>query len=164
MIRRFSLLLFAFSLAACTTFDDRELASFRARHVPPPVYSKLSRGEPLEPSDVIELTRRGVADSLIIRQIEDHGVASFITRSDVLALRKAGVRAAVIDAMLRASDDEFARGHAGPDDSIYAGGYDPYFGYYDPWPWYGGVGIGFSTSRYYRGHHHHHHHHGHRHR
>ena len=77
MLHRLILLAFVLSFAACTTFDNRELASFRPARIAS-VYSKLSRGEPLEPSDVIELTRRGVADSLIIRQIEDHGVASIV--------------------------------------------------------------------------------------
>jgi len=45
-----------------------------------------------------------VPDAWIIRQIEDHGVDSFISRSDVTALRRARVRPAVIDALIKASD------------------------------------------------------------
>lgn len=150
-----ALLLLALGLAACTTFDDRELAGFRAKRVPPPIYSKLSHGDALDPADVIALKRRGVADALIIRQIDDHGVEEIVGRDDVARLRKAGVSAVVIDALLWASDD-FARGYAGPAPGA---PYDYYPGvdYYDPWPWYGGVGFGVSTGRSYRGHHHHHH-------
>lgn len=150
MFRRIFPLLFAVSLTACSTFTDQELARFRAQRVSPPVYTKLSRGEPLGPTDVIELRRRGVADVLIIRQIEDHGVTSLIGRSDVTTLRKAGVSAAVIDALLRASDD-FAGDYAAREYGVAVGSYWPGFSYYDPWPWYGGVGVGFSTGRYYYG-------------
>lgn len=145
MLRRLPLVVFAIALGACSTFDDRELASFRQKRVPPPVYSKLTHGDPLGPSDVIELTRRGVADALIIRQLDDHGVTSLIERDDVRRMRRAGVSAAVIDAMLWESDD-FARRYAGP---RYVGAYDPGYGYYDPWPWWGAFGIGFSTGGYY---------------
>lgn len=157
MMHRLLPLLLTAGLAACSTFDDHELARFRDQRVAPPVYTKLSRGEAVEPGDVIELKRRGVADSLIIRQIEDHGVASIIGRADVLAMRKAGASAAVIDAMLRASD-EFAGDYAAPDYSTSITTYDP--GYYEPWPVHGTIGIGFSTGRYYHGGHYR----GHRHR
>ena len=158
MLHRLILLAFVLSFAACTTFDNHELASFRARRVSPPVYSKLSRGEPLEPSDVIELTRRGVADSLIIRQIEDHGAASIVGRNDVTRMRKAGVHAVVIDALLWASDD-FARNYGHGNYSVAYGGYYPGVDYYDPWPWWGGIGFSVSSGHYYGGHHDHHHHH-----
>jgi hypothetical protein len=148
MFRRLIPLAFALALSACTTFTDRELATFRAQRVTPPVYSKLSRGLPLNPSDVIELTRRGVSDSLIIRQIQDHGVASLIERNDVTRMRQNGVRAAVIDAMLWASDD-FARRYVATDYDGAYGSFYPRWGYYRPWPWYGGVGFGVSTGRYY---------------
>lgn len=142
MFRRFTPLAFAIALAGCTTFTDRELATFRTQRVAPPVYTKLSRGLPLNPSDVIELTRRGVADSMIIRQIQDHGVASLIERNDVARMRRAGVRPAVIDAMLWASDD-FARRYAARD---YYGAFGPYYGL---WPWYAGMGFGYTTGGYY---------------
>ena len=150
MLRLLPLLAIALALAACSTFDDRELASFRARRVPPPVYSKLSHGEPLGPTDVIELTRRGVADSLIIRQIDDHGVDSMVGRRDVVAMRKAGVRAPVIDAVLWESDD-FARDYGPRNYSVAVDSYYPGVGYYNPWPWYGGIGFTVGTGSYYGG-------------
>ena len=158
MLRRLLPALLAVSLTACSTFDDRELAGLRSQRVSPPVYSKLSRGEPIEPADVIELTRRGVAPSLIVRQIEDHGVASLISRSDVTKLRNAGVSPAVIDAMLRASD-EFVRDHAPASGSVFVDSYDPYYGYSDPWPYHGGVSFGISSRRSHFGHHGRHWHH-----
>lgn len=143
-----ALLLAAVCLTACSTFEDHELASFRAKRVPPPVYEKLSRGEALSPSDIIELTRRGVAETQIIRQLDDHGIDSLLQRADVQRMRRAGVSARVIDAALLASD-EFARDFSEPRYVSVEPGWD----YYDPWPGYGygygGVGFGFTTSRYY---------------
>ncbi|MEA3208418.1 MAG: hypothetical protein QOE70_1475 [Chthoniobacter sp.] len=154
MPRRFAPLLLAVLLSGCATFDQAELARVRARGVAPPVVLKLDRGDPLAPADVVELTRRGVPDSLVIRQLEDHGVDSLVSRSDVVALRKAGVRPAVMDALLRASD-YFAERYTEPGFDVYT---DPYYGgglgYYDP-RWYGGVGFGVSVPL-------HHHHHWHR--
>lgn len=149
-------LLLAIALSGCATFEPSELAQMRGRGVSPRVMSKLDDGRPIAPADVIELTRRGIADTWIIRQIEDHGVDSMITRSDVTALRRAGARPAVIDAMLRASD-AFERDFRSPD-YWSAGWYygDPYFAGVSPWGWYGsGFGASIVVPA---GHHHHHHH------
>ncbi|HEV7868971.1 MAG TPA: hypothetical protein VGO90_14890 [Chthoniobacteraceae bacterium] len=155
MIRVLLLASVAVVFSSCATFTETELAHVRSRGVSRPVLSKLDQGRPIEPADVIELTRRGIPERLILRQIEDHGVTSLIAKTDVLAMRRAGVSALVIDAVLRASD-EFAGDYSGrgPDVSIgytsyyddWPGGYgyDPY--YYDR-PYYGSVGIGFSTHR-----------------
>ena len=72
-------------------------------------------------------------------------------------MRKAGVHAAVIDAVLWASD-AFARDYRRRDYNV-AYGYYPGVDYYDPWPWYGGIGFSVSSGRYYGGNYHHHHHH-----
>ncbi|MGB8167483.1 MAG: hypothetical protein WCF18_08320 [Chthoniobacteraceae bacterium] len=157
MNRRFIPLIFAAVLSGCASFDQSELAQVRGHGVAPAVVTKLDRGDPVAPADVIELTRRGVRDEWIIRQIEDHGVDSFIARSDVASLRRAGVRPAVIDALLRASD-LFSDNYRDRNSAYYGSYYsDPYFGYYDPYPgyWSGGVGASFVVPL---GHHHHHHH------
>jgi hypothetical protein len=154
MNRSFALLLLSVALSGCATFEPTELSQIRSRGVAPQTVDKLDRGRALGPADVAELTRRGVPDRLIIRQIEDHGVDSLISRSDVASLRRTGVHSPVIEAMLRASD-EFEGDHRGPR-VTYAGAYygpayygDPYF--YDPYPWYGGVGFSFPVG----GHFHH---------
>jgi hypothetical protein len=160
MKSRFLLLLLgAAALAGCASFDRAELTHVRSRGVSARVVAKLDRGRPLAPVDVIELTQRGVPPDWIIRQIEDHGVDSIISRSDVLSLRRAGVRSTVIDAMLRASDrfaDDFRYR-----DSAFVGPYygDPFYSPFDPYPgyWSGGIGATFILPRH--GHHHHHHHH-----
>ena len=156
MNRRLVLLLLAAALSGCASFDQTELNQVRGRGVSPAVVDKLDRGHAVAPADVIELTRRGVRDEWIIRQIEDHGVDSFISRSDVTAMRRAGVRPAVIDALLDASH-RFAENYLYRD-SAYFGSYydDPFFGYYGPYPgyWDGGFGATFVVPS----HHFHHHH------
>jgi hypothetical protein len=151
---RLVLLVLAAAFSGCASFDKSELAQVRQRGVSADVARKLDRGEPVTPADVIELTRRGVPDAWITRQIEDHDVDSVITRSDIVALRRAGVRSAVVEAMSKASD-RFAGGryYAGSWDSWYYD--DPYMGFYDPYPvhWYGAAGAGFIVSPHRRHHH-----------
>ena len=155
MRRRFFMLLVAAALAGCASFDQREINQVRQRGVSSQVVDKLDRGHAVAPADVIELTRRGVRDEWIIRQIEDHGVDSYVSRSDVTALRRAGVRPAVIDAMLNESH-RFAENYLYRDSAYFDPYYsDPYFGYYGAYPgyWYGGLGATFVLPL----HHHHHH-------
>lgn len=156
MNRRFALLLLSAAFSGCATFDQAELNQVRSRGVSSSVVAKLDRGDPVAPADVIELTRRGVSDLWIVRQIEDHGVDSLITRDDVARMRRAGVRAVVIDTMLQASD-QFANSYRYPDVSYYGSSYDdPYFGWYDPYPryWAGGVGATFVVPFDRHRHHH----------
>lgn len=155
MNRRFTLLLLAAALSGCASFDQSEISRVRERGVSPRVVAKLDLGKPVEPADVIELTRRGVRDEWIILQIEDHGVDSFISRSDVVALRRAGVRPAVIDALVNASD-RFAGYYRYRDAAYFGSSYgDPYFDFYDSYPgyWSGGIGATFVLPRHF--HHHH---------
>jgi hypothetical protein len=158
MKRRFVLLLLAAALSGCASFNKTELTQVQRRGVSPAVVAKLDRGRPVAPADVIELTRRGVPEEWIIRQIEDHGVDSFISRNDVSSLRRAGVRPAVVDAVVKASD-RFAEDYRYREAAYYGSFYgDPYYGYYDPFPgfWYGGLGATFALSSGHCGHHHHH--------
>ncbi len=161
MNRRLAMLLLAAALSGCATFNDTELASVRGRGVSPAVMSKLDRGRALAPADVIELTRRGVPDAWIIRQLEDHDVDSLVSKSDLAALRRAGVRPAVIDSVLNAEARFVEDYRYGPSSAYWWGYGDPYYGYYNgayDWPGYGGVGATFDVRCHdHHGHHHHHH-------
>ena len=157
----------------CATFNKTELGQIRQRGVAPAVVGKMSDGQVLTPSDVIELTRRGVPDSFILRQIDDAGVDYVLNRNDIKRLQAARVSRAVMDALIAGSDD-FAR-HYGPStrarvyagdpyDDYYFGPYfsGPYYGgpYYGPYPSsypypYGGVSVEIGGGRGYWGHHHH---------
>jgi hypothetical protein len=130
-------------LTGCSTFDRREMTFMERRGVSPQVLTKLDRGRPLTPSDAIEMTSRGVPDQFILRQLYSEGLDQVITRTDALRMRKAGVRAVVIDAFFRESD-HFARGYAERHAVHYYGtGFeDPWVpGYYDGW----GLGVGVAT-------------------
>ena len=139
-------LLLSLGFVGCATYSDQELGQIRQRGVSPVVFSKLIKGGMLSPSDVIELSHRGVADNLIIRQIEDAGVDYILTRADLKTLEKARVSQAVVNALISASD-EFASFY-GPYNQWNAHAY-PYYGYpyydYGPYPYpYGGTYLYFG--------------------
>jgi hypothetical protein len=137
-----ALLLLAAALAGCTTFDREEIASLRGRGVSTAIVEKLERGHPLAPADVIELRKNRVPDPWVLRQLEDHDVDSLVTRSDVAAMRRAGVTPAIIDAVLKASD-RFQDGYRYPPYGSYGWAYEDPWGFYDPYPYagFGGVGV-----------------------
>jgi hypothetical protein len=140
--------------AGCATFSDAELGRMRQRGVSPVVVDKMQDGRALRPQDVIELTRRGVADDLIVRQIQDTGLDYILSRDDFKRLQSARVSRPVMDALIAASDD-FASEHAPSRPRVYAGYNDyyydgPYYGpypYYYPYP-YGGVSVEIGGGRY----------------
>jgi len=146
------------SLSGCATFTDAELGQIRQRGVSSAVVGKMQDGRVLSPGDVIELTRRGVADSLIIRQIEDAGVDYVLNRDDVKRLQAAHVSRPVLDALYAASDDFASRYAPRNRVHVYAG-YPTYYDdpYYGPYPYYypySGVSVEVGGGRYYGGHHH----------
>lgn len=86
---------------------------------PHPVYKPqpviISPSTSIEPSvravgidDVIEMHKRGLSDSMIVRQFEIHGVSEKLQVSDVLFLHKQGVSEPIISAM----QDHYATGVA----------------------------------------------------
>jgi hypothetical protein len=68
----------------------------------------MEHGHPLDPGDIIELSRRGVPSGMIIRHLDRYGLDGLLTRSEASNLRSAGVRPAVVDAAVEASE-RFAR-------------------------------------------------------
>jgi len=146
------------AFTGCATFSDQELGQIRQQGVSPAIVGKLKDGRVLTPPEVIEMSRRGVADELIIRQIEDAGVDYVLTPSDLKNMEKARVSQAVGEALIKASE-EFARrygppGHGGPYGDVppYPYGPGPY--YYGGYPYYypyGGVGVVVGGGRYWGG-------------
>ncbi|MEP6668025.1 MAG: hypothetical protein ABJF10_02665 [Chthoniobacter sp.] len=160
-----SLLLVA-GLSGCATFTDAELGQIRQRGVSSAVVGKLQNGRVLSPGDVIELTRRGVSDTFILRQIDDAGVDYVLNRDDVKKLKAAHVSRPVMDALYAASDD-FADRYSGasrvraygtftayPYNDYYYGGYPYAYPYPYGYP-YGGVSVEIGGGRYYGGGHRH---------
>ena len=141
------LLALALVLTGCSTFTDAELAQIRQRGLRPELLAKLEHRRALDPDDLITLKRAGVADEQVVKHLEDVGVNYVATRNDVVRLRKAGVRARVIDELLRASD------HFAAQES-----YRPYEdGWFYPSPWVAGFYSDYTLG--FHGHAHGHRHH-----
>lgn len=98
--------------------------------VPPAIVAKMEHGDALTPRELVMLTRRGVPDSYALRHLEESGADYLVTRSDALIMRRGGVSARVIDAVLAASDR-------------FAGEY------HEPGPAAVSVGVGWSDPGYY---------------
>lgn len=123
------LLVAALLFGGCATHDRATIAAVRAAGVSPRTVAKLERGGPLAPEEVIELRRRGVSDAVPLRQLNEHAVDYIVQREDIARLRGAGVRPAVREALIEASD-RFARERRSPRRVWYDPWWD--FGYGDP--------------------------------
>jgi len=156
----FASIFVALGFTGCATFTPAELGQIRQRGVSPTVVNKMEDGRVLHPGDVIELTRRGVPDRFIIRQLDDAGVDYVLNRNDFRRLQDARVSRPVIEALVAASDD-FASRYA-PAGRVhaygaypYSYGYGPYYGgdpYFYPYP-VGGVSVEIGGGRYWGGRH-----------
>jgi hypothetical protein len=151
----FSTLLATLFVAGCSTFNEAELGTIQRSGVSPQLVTKMQDGRPLKPEDVIELSRRGVSDGYILRQIDDAGIDYLLSPDDLKKLQRAGVSPAVLDALAVASQ-EFASRYIAPRYDMYPA--DPYYddGYYygrHQRPITGSVGIGFATGRHHHGRH-----------
>ena len=152
MPTRYLLVLLILMLGGCAVYDENEIAQFHRLGVPPALLAKLEHRRALLPDDLIALRRLRVPDALVIRHLNDIGVDYVITRTDVLRLRKAGVRPGVMEALVLASE-RFAVSRL---NTTY---YDPWI-YDDPWFWpgtYGSLSFGYYSRSGHGGHHHHHH-------
>ncbi|HEX8313318.1 MAG TPA: hypothetical protein VF614_18475 [Chthoniobacteraceae bacterium] len=128
-------------LTSCATFTRTELQTLGQRGVPAQLVARLDERRPLTPPELVDLTRGGVPDRYIARHLEGRGVDYVVTRPDIVRLRKAGVRALVVDTLLRESD-RFAAGYATRESVYYHGnGYEG-----DPWYDSGwGLGVGVAS-------------------
>jgi len=131
--------------AGCESFSKAELEQVRQQGVSPAVISKMERGRPVTPAEVIELTRRSVPEPLILRQIDETGLDYLLTKDDVTRLRTARVSPAVTDALLHESE-RFARSYNPGFGPHYVSPYDDVIYEADPYRYTGDatVGVGFS--------------------
>ena len=86
------------------------------------------------------MQRRQVPDRLTLRQLQQVGVDSLLTRTDILHLRRAGVTPPVIEAAIRASD-HFAEEHGHGPDAVFLDA-----AYAEPFGFHGSVGFGFGAE------------------
>ena len=142
------LLALALVLTGCATFTDAELAQIRQRGLRPELLAKLEHRGVLDPGEIVELKRAGVADELVVRHLENAGVNYIVTRADAIRLRKARVSPRVIDALLNASERFAMRETYQPYDDgwDYGDAWSPYF--YGDWQ----IGYGHFGHGWHRGH------------
>ena len=132
------LLLAVTLFSGCATHSPEEIAAVRAAGVSNRTVAKLEHEGILAPEDLIELRRRGVNDGIAIRHLDDVGVDYVVQRNDLRQLRRAGVRPAVVQELVRQSNDFYEDVY---DDSrwsigVSAGYYPGYYGYGYGWPYY----------------------------
>jgi hypothetical protein len=104
--RRMKAALFALSvifLAGCAVHSEKDLAVVRAAAVAPSTVKRLENRGVLEPSDLIELHRQDVPDSIPIRHLRRVGVDYAVQRDEMRDLRAAKVSPEVSNALVRAS-------------------------------------------------------------
>jgi hypothetical protein len=108
----------------------------------------LPPGPPIGKDEVERLSAAGVSEPVLIELVEKRG-ARKLSADDIVALKKAGASDAVIQKMISLENREPER--------VYVevpGYYRSYYGYYDPWYYWGPTwGFGWYGSW---GYHHHH--------
>jgi hypothetical protein len=132
-------------LGGCATFSKSELDQMRSRQVSSNVMTKMESKRVLTPPDVIELSRRGVPERLILRQIHETGVDYLLNQEDVAQMRAAGVGRTLIDAVAVESE-RYVRGYS--TGSYYGpNGLTPYEdGFYGPQPYRYGAPAGTTDE------------------
>jgi hypothetical protein len=106
--------------------------------------------------EVIRMSQAGVAEDTILDYVRHTDAIFEVTADDVIEMTNARVPKAVVDLVVRESDDRGGRDtrrttrvYVAPSYYPYAYGYSPY--YYDPY-WYGprvSIGFGFGFGRGY---------------
>jgi len=92
------------TLGGCAVHTRQEIATVRSSGVSEDVVRRIEHRGFLRPSDLIELRKRGVDDRLVIEHLDNVGIDYMVHPDNLAKLRAAGVRPAVIDALVRASD------------------------------------------------------------
>ena len=108
-------------LGGCVTLSDADHAALQQHRVPPALQERMDRGISLELADIIDLSRRGLSPEFILRYLRSTGRVYSLSSYDVVKLRDAGVRPAVIDFML-ATPGLYGQRYVEP-----WWGYEPYY-------------------------------------
>ena len=78
--------------------DEAQEAQLRAQA--PQTLERIEQGQPLTVADVQSLVKAGISDDLIISQIRNSRTVYYLTASDIIALKNAGVSEKVINFMI----------------------------------------------------------------
>jgi hypothetical protein len=147
LLRLFTAIAAGLLITGCANFTKTELAEVRQRNVPPDIMAKMEGGEVLTLAEIIDVTRRGVPERLILRQIDNTGIDYTLAKDDVARLRKAGVAPSVIDALLVESD-RFARNYVAGFGPHFVSPYDDMIYGSDPYRFTGDAAVGVGFSRF----------------
>jgi hypothetical protein len=131
----------AAGFSACSVQPKQNLQSARAAGVPDATFRHLRENDPLSPTDIIELKRRGVPDDVAIRHLETIGIDYEVRKEDIERLRAAKVSDAVRDAFARAGD-RYAYWRYNAPQTVFVDR--------DPWMYPVGFGLGYTYVRHYR--------------
>jgi hypothetical protein len=154
---RFLLVLMAGSvLSGCAIHTKEQIAAVRSAGVSAGTVRKLEGRGVLTPDDIIELRKRRVDDGLVIEHLDKVGVDYALEKDDIKAMRSAGVRSAVINAVIRANNRFLSYLNAPQPYYYYSFGYwdypfySPFYPryYWGPWGYYGHPGFGLGYRRW----------------
>ncbi len=79
--------------------DDHDRANMEQNS--PQTLHKIDHSEPLSTNDVIEMSKNGLSDNVMISQIQSTKSVFHLSTSDILELKNAGVSQRVIDYMIQ---------------------------------------------------------------
>ena len=91
-------------LGGCAAYTNAELTQLSRSGVRYPTLVRMEHGRALDPGDIVELSRHGVPSGVIIRHLDRYGLDGLLTPREAAQLRSSGVRPAVVDAAVLASE------------------------------------------------------------
>ena len=129
-------------LSGCSTLSQNDRTVLDQHHVSASLYERMSHRDPLEISDIIELSRRQVPNRFIVHYLDSTDTTFRLSKGEISQLRKAGVSSEVIDYLLDTAPVYSRR------PSYYYSAYPAY----GPYPYYpGDYYYGGGTTVIFRG-------------
>ncbi len=84
---------------AVTTLDESDRSSLEKQS--PRTVKKIDNGEQLSTDDIKKMSRAGLSDEVIMKQINDTKSIFYLSSADIVDLKKSGVSQKIITAMIQ---------------------------------------------------------------
>ena len=84
---------------AVTSLDASDRSSLEKQS--PRIVKKIDNGEPLSTDDIKKMSRAGLSDEVIMKQIHDTKSIFYLSSADIVDLKKSGVSQRVINFMIQ---------------------------------------------------------------
>jgi len=84
---------------AVPSLDQSDRSSLEKQS--PRIIKKIDNREPLSTDDIKKMSRAGLSDDVIMKQINDTKSVFYLSSADIVDLKKAGVSQRVINAMIQ---------------------------------------------------------------